>query len=948
MKNLIAFVLFGILCMSIYAQTGSIKGKVISGEDGMELIGAAVLIQGTTKGSIVDIDGNYNINGLNPGNYKLICSYISYKADTIDINIKNGETVIQNFTLNSSSVAIKTFSVEERAKRSSENYMLKVKQKSTSVMEGITAQEINKRGDGNAAGALKRVTGISVVDGKYVYVRGLSDRYSKTTLNGAEIPGLDPNSNAVRLDLFPTNMIENMTIIKSFTPDLPGSFTGGLVNIETKDFPDKFTFRFSSQLSYNSLSSFNNNLLTYSGGKTDWLGMDDGSREISQKIKSGNIPNLYDPNDQGRQELMSLSKSLNKEMSPKTKNSFLDQKHTFSFGDKKSIYGKELGYIIGFSYQKSYNHYDKDAITRRYDLTGNYDQVDELVVTRDLKDTKSEENVVWGILANVSYKISPNNKIAITGVKNQKGIKSASFQQGTFPGEDAGLYFQTRSLGFTESSLTSGQVKGEHFIEKWIKLKVKWLGAYSKSYQNQPDLRFFSNDFRITNDGDTTYSINAAAYPEPTRYYRTLNQTTKDYKMDFELVIKEKNNKKSLLKFGAAYLNQDRVFNENRINYERSGSDNFNGNVTDYLSNENMTFVLDTISTTPLITELNGLYIQDATEKRNNYVANQNIAAGYLMGDVYLTNRIRSIIGVRYETTDISTSSRDTSLRKGVLNQADLLPSINLIDALNEKTNIRAIYSKTLARPTFREVAPFATYDFATDWIIVGNDSLDRTLIDNFDLRYELFPNVGEIISFSVYYKNFTNPIERVFNTKAANAELTWRNQDRAIVYGAEFEFRKQLNFLSDSINKFSLGGNFSYIQSKVDIDGQEYKNLIALNSNASTTRQMFGQSPYIVNAFVEYKNDSLGLMVSLSYNVAGPKIAVVYANGLPNVYEQPANQLDVTLGKKLSKRFNAMIKARNILDPIYKQTQTFKGNEYIFNAYRKGRIFSLSLSYSF
>ncbi len=920
---------------NVFSQ-GIITGKVVSTETGEDLIGATVLLKGTTTGSMVDIDGHYRIAKVKAGSYQVICSYISFRSDTFDVVVKDGAIITHDFSLASSAMAIKMFTVEAKMVRSTENYMLKVKQKSASLMEGITAQEIAKRGDGNAADAAKRMTGITIEGGKYVYVRGLNDRYSKTTLNKAEIPGLDPNRNAVQMDLFPSNMIENMTVIKSFTPDLPGSFTGGLIDVETKDFPDAFTFQFSSALGYNTESSLNKHFLTYKSGASDNLGFDNGGRNIPSAAL-GKLPTLFVDNPR----LEKVTKSFSKEMGPSATKSLLNQNYSISTGNQVKVFGKQFGFIVGLSYSKKYEHKETDARTGLYELTGDVNTTSTLNPVVTLADVKSNENVLWGILANASYKLSPNHKLGFTFVKDQNGIKGASFQQGEMPKDQPGLYYQTTALTYQQRSLTSYQVKGEHYFEGLKKLKIDWLGAYSKSRQKEPDLRYFSDDFTVNKTtGDTTFRISPSLYENPTRFYRDLVQTTKDVKVNFQFDVKENEGRKSIVKFGAAAIQQDRLVLENRFTYESQGQNLYHGSMTNYFSDNNMT--LPTAGN-PVA---NYIYVIDQTELRNNYRGNQSIYATYLMGDVWLFKKLRAISGARFETTSIQVASFDKKQKKGDLQEADILPALSLTYAASKNTNIRAAFSRTLARPTFREIAPFASYDFSANWIIVGNPDLQRSLINNFDLRYEMFPKMGEIISVGGFYKSFTNPIELVFNTKAQNNELTWRNINQATIYGAELEIKKNLNFISNSRNSFSLGGNVSYIYSEVTIDPQELQAIRASDPTASSTRPMFGQSPYILNVFFGYKNDSLGFSANVSYNVAGSKIALVVMGATPDVYSRPVNQLDFNINKNLGKHFKMNFKANNILNPIVKKTYNYQSVDYIFNSYKNGITFSLGIKY--
>ena len=454
MKRTLQIIIFSLLVNSVFAQ-GNIEGKVTSADNGETLIGATVLIKGTTTGALVDFDGNYFIPNVSAGTHTIICSYISFQADTININVKDGETVSHNFVLGTSSMAIEMFTIEAKADRKNEEFLLQVKKKSVGLMEVIGAKEIAKRGDNDAASAAKRVTGLTIEGGKYVYVRGLSDRYSKTTLNKAEIPGLDPNRNAVQLDLFPTSMIENMKVIKTFTPDLPGSFTGGLVDITTKDFPDHFTLQFSSSLGYNTASSLQSGFLTYNGGGKDNLGFDDGTR--SDPAFNTELPALF-TNNEG---LEKIGKTLNKEMSPREETSFLNQRYSFSVGNLKKLFKKDLGFIVGVSYNKNYEQRDDDAFTNRYTLTGKVSEVNELNPDRTLKDVKSQESVLWGAFANVSYQLADNHKLGFTFLRNQNGVSNTSFQQGEIPEDQPGLFLQTRALEYTQSALTSYQGKGD-------------------------------------------------------------------------------------------------------------------------------------------------------------------------------------------------------------------------------------------------------------------------------------------------------------------------------------------------------------------------------------------------------------------------------------------------------------------------------------------------------
>jgi TonB-dependent receptor len=933
-----------------FAQTGSLSGKVTSNGTAEELIGATIILVQedgkAPKGTVTDLDGNYTLSGLPIGSHQFICRYIGFHPDTLSVAIKADERTTLRFALIDESVKMEDFVIVAKQNRGGINVMDLMKQKSATLIEGTTREQFARTGDNNASGALKRVTGVSVEGGKYIYVRGLSDRYSITTLNGAEIPGLDPNRNTVQMDLFPTSLIENITVVKSFSPELPGSFTGGLVNIETRDFPEEFTLQFSTSLGFNPQSNLRHDFLTYEGGKTDGLGFDDGSRS-APSATNGYIPSRYE-SATANQELSAITRSFNKTMTPETKSSMFDQRYSFAIGNQiDSVFGKQLGFVAGLTYSKQYDFYS-NGTTGRYKLTGHYNNTDSLNVERYLTDTKGSESVLWGGLINLSYKLSPHHKVSANFIRNQNGISSSRTLEGIIPEDAVGLYFQTRTLQYLQRSLTSGQLRGEHYFENLKKLNTNWTGSYTISTQDEPDLRFFSNDYTLsgTDETDTIYDIQPAIYGDPSRYFRTMKESNFDVKLNFELPfssLKTASEDNSAIKWGISNVSKEREFGQKRYDLESTGLE-YNGSISEFLSDENM----------EVGSPEGYVFVVDATEERNSYNGSQQVFGAYGMVDFYPTQRLRLISGVRMERTSIETYSLNPELDRGILEATDFLPAINAVYVLNSNdsikttkaANLRFAYSRTLARPTFRELAPFASFDFIGDNVIVGNPKLNRTLVDNIDLRWEVFPTAGDIVSVSLFGKRFLQPIERTFNPVAVNAELNYRNVDEALVAGAELEVRKSLRFISEKLAPVSTGLNLTYIYSSVSIDPAE---LVAIRANIpqqSDTRMMFGQSPYLVNAFINYR-DTSGWNSNLSFNVSGPKLAIIGVGGTPDVIEQPRAQLDFSLSKNLNKRFGIGLRIRNILNADYKLLQTYKEVDYVYQQYTIGRSFSISLKYT-
>ncbi|RMG76520.1 MAG: hypothetical protein D6707_12210, partial [Bacteroidetes bacterium] len=620
------------LNLAAVAQTGIIRGKVISNEDGMPMIGANVYLAGTTIGTISDIDGNFSLNNVPAGKQKVVASFISFVPDTVEVEVKEGEVSVINFNLRTEAIVMEAVVVEAKQTKNNNNYIVLMQQKAASVVDGISSEQFKSAGDRNVAAAVKRVTGVTVEGGKYVYVRGLSDRYSKTLLNGAEIPGLDPNRNSVQMDLFPTNLVENITVVKTFTPDLPADFTGGLVNIQTKDFPETKTSQFSVSYSYNTQSSLNDNFLTSNKGKYDWLGFDDGSRAIPDRAQKY-VPALFEDNER----LSAITKSFNKDFEPQTSKSFVNQSYSYSFGNQTMVFGKPLGFVTALSYRKGYNYYT-GGYTGRYSLTGDLSKVESLNEELVLNDTRGEEDVVWGALMNASYKLSSNHKIGLMLMHNQNGNNQARYQTGEIPSDQLGLHFETRTVQYTQRGLSTAQLTGEHYLPDFHKLKIEWISAATMSSQNQPDIRFFANDYILNTiqgtEVDTIYNLQPALYNVPARYYRDMKEQNIDNKINFQLPVNTVEGKNSYVKFGLSNVYKHRVFEEKRFDYRFQGVA-YNGSISEFLSDENME-----------VGNPDGyIYVQNATEKRNSYEGKQNVAAAYLMTDAYITPKLRAIAG---------------------------------------------------------------------------------------------------------------------------------------------------------------------------------------------------------------------------------------------------------------------------------------------------------------
>ncbi|MFZ6664603.1 TonB-dependent receptor domain-containing protein [Peijinzhouia sedimentorum] len=938
-----------VISQNVLAQKGILRGSIIDDETGEPLIGASIGIAELGIGSGTDLDGKFSINNIAPGTYTVQASYVSYTSQVIEgVEIKDGEVTIINVRLKGETLGLQEIVVSAQAIRNNENALLTVQKKSSLVLDAIASDQFSRLGDADAAAAMQRVTGVSVQGGKYVFVRGLGDRYSKTTLNTAEIPGLDPNKNTVQMDLFPTNLIDNIVVYKTFSPELPASFTGGLVNVNTKEFPETFTLQASFSGGYNTNASFNDKYLTHDLGKGHVGGFKDERRILPNDLKDG-VPAFGSVfNDPAlAAELDRDTRSIRTPMGPETSQMPMNHSASFSLGNQVTFLGKDLGFIGGVTYSRSYEYYENGS-TGRFLLPGTVAE-ESLAPLYLFNDRMGKDNVLWGALFNTTLKINDRNKIGLNVMRNQSAEGSTRFQEGLFPfnagGEDDSRIIQARSLQYVERVLNSAQLKGSHSFGSTGAVNMDWISSATLSSQEEPDLRFFNNLAEILMEGDTAYDALSNNVKRPSRFFRSMEERNFDNKLNFEIPIVMGGRKGSKIKFGASYTYKERDFDERVFEYINGPSTTFyNNNIDDYFSDSNIGKLGDANFDF-------GLYLREQPST-GTYSASEAIPAAYIMGDLMITEKLRASFGTRFEQTDINLEMGDASLADSIrlasLQRNDLLPAVNITYNSSENSNFRFAYGRTLARPTFRELARFATFDFLGDFLLLGNPNLERTTIDNIDFRWETFPSSGEIISISAFYKNFQNPIERAINplTNDLALEFNFRNVPTARVMGVEFEIRKSLEALSPSLKDFKLGTNVTLINSRVDISEGELS-LIRLNDpEAKSYRPLFGQAPYIINAYINYENPFSGWSSNVSFNVSGERMTVVSVGGTPNVFEQPRAMLDMNVKKNLGSRWSAKFSATNLLNAEYKFTQSFNDKAYIYQNSQIGSTFSLGFAY--
>lgn len=926
-------------------DTGSLAGVIVDGETGDPLPGANVTIQGTTTGTATDLNGRYTIPNLDPGAYDVVFSFIGFQQKTVTgVEVQAGQATKLDITLNPQSEQLDEVIVTAEAARDSEAGLLKKRQKAAAVSDAISAEAISQAGAGNAAAAMRKVTGASVVGGKYVYVRGLGDRYTSTQLNGSDLPTSDPDRKSVQFDLFPSDLLDNIVTLKTFTPDKPGDFSGGLVDINTKSFPENFSLKVSTSVSVNPTVHFDDEFLAAPGGGWDWTGFDDGTRSLPSflsGLSASDIPNkvearlnYQDGDPELANQLDQASKAFNNNLGPITGSAPLNQSLSFSLGNQQDVLGRALGYVVSLTYDRSASFYDAGQ-TGRFSVQGGT-LAPELIVS----DTKGTQATSLGGIFNLSYKLTPNHQISINNLYTHDGESEARMQMGRWPDEisqDDPRVLVNRALFWTERDLYSGQLKGQHLFSALGSSVVNWDASYSITQQEQPDLRFFVN---LYNPVDETYTVSNSNFNDPARLFRDLTEEKYSASLDYDLPF-TLSERKGKIKLGGSFETTTRDFQERFYSFDTSGRrDGFSGDEEAFFASENMG-ITSVDGNRPEF----GIVVDDQTKDDNNYDGDRTIAAGYLMTEVPVTERLKLITGARLETTDLQVQSR--SGLEGSLTETDILPSLNVVYSFRDDMNFRLAGTRTLARPTFREIAPFVSFDFFLDNFLIGNPELERSLIDNLDLRWEWFTRPSELFAASIFFKRLQDPIERSI-VGGTNGQTKYVNVDEALVYGAEFEARMQLNRISEALQYFSFGGNLSLIQSRIDIPAGELEERRAVfGEDASATRTLQGQSPYTMNADLSYENPGWGTSAALSFNLFGERLSRVTRGGTPDVFESSRPDLNLTFSQRIFGTWRVKASASNLLDSDYKEVYTFNNEEFPYQTYREGRSFSLGLTYN-
>ena len=939
-----------IICIAYFAQAqnGTLRGVVYEeGNPGNKIAYATIKCLTAPGGGYTDFEGAFSFQ-LPAGIHEIEISYGLLKKVITDIEIIAGEVKFMEIPFSTTKTATKV--IVRAAPQPNNQKAVDMKRiNDVSFTDGLSGQQASRAAASDAAQMSQQIPGLSVQGGKYVFVRGLGDRYTKTILNGMVIPGLDPDRNTVQMDIFPSNILDNIIVYKTFTPNLPGDWAGGVVDISTRAFPITKTQNLGFTLGFNPAMHLNSNYITSEGGKLDWLAFDDGTRKlpISDQL---NLTQDYDP-ALNKTELTDYTRSFNKQLEPIAQLNAPNFKMYYSLGDQINKGDTTLGYILSINYNRQTEFYDSVYYGAFVKPQSSEDT--ELLLDQDASGPLASQNVMWSVLGGYAYKVL-NSSYSITALHVQNAeTRAAELRQQNYR-ENPSLIFKD-NIEYTQRSVSNIILAGKHVADSG-RFVIDWKlsPTYSRIYE--PDIKLTA--FELTDDNPPRFVFRPSAGAVATRTYRYLNEWNYNARMDVEKKIEMKNGRETKLSVG--FLETYKIRDFQILNYQfrvvQQDLFNWSGNSDDLLDPNNI-WTVDPNGND------SGIYVSGNPEPANTFTAKQNVFGVYAMQELPVSNRLLFIYGVRLEkATNWYTGTNQQ--RTVIYNNTKLLDELNILPSFNVKyevfkrkateiMNVRLSYSRTLARPSFKELSNAQIVDRISGRTFIGNDSLVQSEIENIDLRWEYFAKLGQMVSVSAFYKRFTNPIELVAYSPTTPNDFQPRNVGNATLYGVELELRKRINFLTDTSYITSLGVNTTLVYSSVEMTTAERNGRILAargGQQIGTHRDMVGQSPYIFNAYINFSTfDSTAWDFTLTYNVQGPRLAIVGVARNPDVYEMPFHNLIFRGAVSWNdNKYQLSLSAKNLLNSTkYMVYRSYESSDKMFSWMLPRQQFSVGFRYT-
>lgn len=934
-RGIIVLGLLSAASMPTWAQ--QIKGVVIDQKSKETLIGAVVTVDGTNVKAITNIDGNFQIDGLDKEKkYTLYINYVGYKTQKIDgVQAKDADQVI---ALQPDEQQLKEVTVTAVERRNTDAAMIQVAKSSPVIVSNVSAQEISRTQDTNAGEVIRRVPGVSLIDDKFVMVRGLSQRYNNVWVNGGAVPSSEADSRAFSFDIIPSSQIDNLTIVKSPTAEYPADYSGGFIIVNTKEIPAENSFNIAVGGNWNTSSAFKD--FSYSKGSgTDFLGFDNGLRNLNGGIHADLNPQL-DANGKpvGDYATSLLGNGFNNDWLIKNKKPLGDLKLAASLNQRWMLGGRTLGMLAALNYTNEYRTYEN----MENNLYGIYDAAnDKPNYLRHSIDDQYNNNVRLGAMLNFTFLSKDgNHKYQLKNIFNQLATSRYTWRDGVSAQSNlersAEYYYRSRTT-------YNGQLTGKHTFTSDA---LDWSIGYAYANRHLPDRRRYLIDDALESG---VYALS------------TGNDISREWTQLDEHILSLGVNDKHHFKFGNFEPDlQVGAYGEYRSREYQTRNFIYNWNVSDNnLPSDFRHSDIPTLLSSEANMGYDKLYLLEEKQMRNNYRGHNTLGAGYLTLSLPF-GKLGIHAGVRFEHNDMELISNSRDYEKSESSRHyktdDVFPSLNTTYKINDQHQVRLSYGRSINRPEFREVSSSVYYDFDLASNVQGNTELKNCYVDNLDLRYEWYPSRGELISLAVFYKHFDSPIEWTY-TVAGGTDLiySYKNAKSANNYGVELDIRKNLGFIG--LKDFSWSFNGALIKSKVQFE----------KGAKEEDRPMQGQSPYLINTGIFYKNEPLKMDIALLYNRIGKRIiGVGRSEGstgddsnarVPHSYEMPRNTIDFSLAKKFGNHLELKLNVRDLLAEkiYYKQFADVtysdgskKEVEEIARCYKPGRNIGLQAIYKF
>ena len=889
-------------------QPGTIAGQVIDEANAITLPGIAVELTGPVdQVEYTDLDGNYRFR-VPAGSYELKVAFPGYAEQMVRLAVVAGELSRVQVALASNvfaeQVTVTAPSLDAESSTAAAQLMLRMR--APVVQDNIGAIEMSANDDSNAADAMERVTGVSVVGGGSVFVRGLGERYSNTTLNGAMLPTTEPDRRVVPLDLFPTALIDSVQVSKTYAPDKPSQFAGGLVEIIPLRLPVETSWEVGAGGGWNSVTTGARGLSYASGGR-EWTGFDDGARALPGAIPDRRVirGGRFTNDEVGflQSDLQAFGRAFDNVWDPVDKDHPLDQSYSGLFGGR---FG-DLGIVATLRHAQSSSFVDEQQTFFNVEEGG---AVDVFNGPYDF-DISSYERTL-GAVGNLAYQFTPNHRLSLDNFYTHLGTDRTRRFEGF--NSDADTELRNRRLYFIDEQIRAHHVGGDHLFPAASNSRLEWQAAFSFADRAEPDLRETLYEF----DPARAAFVLADESQSGLRQFNDQRDASVEVSASWSTLIEQWSGLGAQIKFGGGHLERDRAFESRRLR----------------LTPRNLSGVDLSLPAEDLFRPANigpVWQLKEETRPTDAYDGTQQVSSFYGMLDLPLTARWRLVGGARVESYRQTVDTFDPFSRgvegsarviSSELDSTDVFPAANLVYALDHEQNLRFSYSQTVNRPEFREVAPFEFTDVVGGRAVAGNPELDQSLIQNVDARWEWFPGAEEVVSASFFFKQFDTPIERVVQP-TAQLRTSFANAEAARNVGLEFEGRKLLS------EQFLVGVNYTFVDSEVTIGRQ------AGQVQTSQLRPLAGTSSNLFNAMAEFRMQEFAARLLWSY--FGDRISDVGSLGLPDIIEEGRSSVDVVVSRRWD-AFSLKVSFENLLDAPFLFSQ----------AGREQRVFQLGRAVSF